>query len=546
MEFLKSEKGIRLCKMAGILMAAAAVAAYGVLGIWRHAPGWGDYFHGIVIVTLVLGLLMAAGIGYLLIYRKTKIEKIYPMAALFLAVMTFLALPTYSKPDEPQHFETAYELSNRMLGEAVGEGEYWFIINQRQCDHAYDGTALSVEQYNQFGDSYFTDQDGLRIDSFFDNISTKEILPYIIPALGISLGRILHLGFGGIAALGTLFSAAFFILMITYAMHKLPFGKRTLFVIALLPMTLQQANSFSYDCSLIAAGVVVTALALHWKYYSGRIHVSEVVMLVSAAVLLLFVKGGIYAPLLLFPILVVLKEKCGKRERILTVVAALLVAVIMIFSLLAFDGGERIADFLALRHYVVWAEAYGFSVWDYLTHPVYTLKILTYTAVHKGGYYILTMLGGLLGWIDITISKKVMLLVVLLLLLSLVRTKEDELPGGKGLLPDRGGRASEGALVYRVGRSMSRGSRILMVVISAGVCMMCILSMLVYWTPMFSAAVEGAQGRYFLPVLLPLLLGIGLWKKPALPHSTDGWIAAAMPIVDFAVILCIYINIITK
>lgn len=69
--------------MAGILIAAAAVAAYGVLGIRKHIPMSGGYFQGIVTATLILGVLMAAVIGYLLFYRKAKIEKIYPVAALF-------------------------------------------------------------------------------------------------------------------------------------------------------------------------------------------------------------------------------------------------------------------------------------------------------------------------------------------------------------------------------------------------------------------------------------------------------------------------------
>lgn len=549
--------------MAGILIAAAAVAAYGVLGIRKHIPMSGGYFQGIVTATLILGVLMAAVIGYLLFYRKAKIEKIYPAAALFLAVMTFLALPTYSKPDEPQHFATAYELSNRMLGYDIGEGEYWFIVFQRQCDREYTGTELSVEQYNRFGETYLTDAAGLEVENYFDNLSTGQIIPYLVPALGITLGRIFHLGFGGIAALGTLFSAVFFILMTTYALHKLPFGKRMLFVIALLPMTLQQANSFSYDCSLIAAGIVVTALALRWrcaysanmggaetgpvsggKYAPAGIPLSEWLMLTMSAVLLVSVKGGIYVPLLLLPVSALAfrnregrteerdreSAKPGERKRtgllLYGIFAAILVTVIILW--LSLGGAERIGDFLVRRHYVEWADAYGFSVMDYLTHPIDTLKILANTAIEKGGYYITTLLGGLLGWIDITISRKVMLLVALLLMLSLVRTKEDE------------------AVFIKDPRCFGGGSRILLVVISGGICLFCVLSMLVYWTPMFSDVVEGAQGRYFLPVLPALLFGVGFWKKPVFRRSTDRLIAAVMPLVDFAVMLCIYINIVQK
>lgn len=536
MNFLRDEKRVRLCKMAGILLAAAVVAAYGVLGIWKHVPGLGDYFHGVIIVTLILGMLMSGVLGYLLIYRRCKIERLYPIAALFLAVMVFLALPTYSKPDEPQHFETAYELSNRMLGIDVAEGEFGFIINRRQCDTIYQGTELSVEQYNRFGQTYVTDEEGLSLVECYDNISTKEILPYVVPALGIALGRILHLGFGGIAALGTLFSSLFFILMITYALHKIPYGKRMLFVVALLPMTLQQANSFSYDCSLIAAGVVVTALALRWRYQPIR--KPELLMLAVSALLLLSVKGAIYSPLLLCPLLAVMMRRYGQRRGekkvgnsrqkkvcVFVLAAVVLAAAAAVFWLLQ-GGTERLGSFLARRYYIEWADAYGFSVMDYLTHPLETVQILWNTVLQKGGYYIITALGGLLGWIDITISRKVMLIIAFLLMLSLIRTKDDCTEKEEDLL--------------------QTGERCVSVLISLGVCILCVLSMLVYWTPMFSETVEGAQGRYFLPVLPVLLLGIGFWKKPVIRHSLDGFFAAAMPLADFAVILCIYINIVTK
>lgn len=100
--------------------------------------------------------------------------------------------------------------------------------------------------------------------------------------------------------------------------------------------------------------------------------------------------------------------KPGERKRtgllLYGIFAAILVTVIILW--LSLGGAERIGDFLVRRHYVEWADAYGFSVMDYLTHPIDTLKILANTAIEKGGYYITTLLGGLLGWIDITISRK--------------------------------------------------------------------------------------------------------------------------------------------
>ena len=73
-----------------------------------------------------------------------------------------------------------------------------------------------------------------------------------------------------------------------------------------------------------------------------------------------------------------------------------------------------------------------------------------------------------------------------------------------------------------------------------------VLGMLFYWTPMFSPVVEGVQGRYFIPPLLAALLAVGFWKRPLWKRSVGNLFAVGMPLLDFAVIICIYINIITK
>lgn len=549
MNFLKSERGISLCKLMGGVVIAAALAVYGAVTVWRIVPGIGDYFHGIVLATLALGILMTMVLGWLCFFRRVKIEKAYPVAALFLAVMTFLALPTYSKPDEQLHFETAYELSNRMVGEEVYTDEWRFLLSMRACDNEYTGTGLSVEQYNWFGSLYTTNEQGEQTDDYIRNHSSGDILAYLIPAAGITVGRWFHLGFSGVAAMGTLFQTVFFILMITYAMHKLPFGKRTLFVIALLPMTLQQACSFSYDSVLISAGSVATSLAVCWaekiraaeqrekeelsvktgilaRTVFGVVAVPEAALFALSTILLLSVKAGIYVLLVLLPIFSCFSwqkfktwMKARNHRLIFAGILALLAAAVVF--LLIFGGvGQRLTT-LNVRPYVAWADAYGFSVAEYITHPFYTLKVLAHTCVEKGPYYVQTLLGGLLGWLDITISSKVLLLVLLFLLLSLVRSPEEK-------------------------QVLKRSGRIGFLLTAMAIVLLSVLGMLFYWTPMFSPVVEGVQGRYFLPPLLAALLAVGFWKRPVWKRPVDDLFVLGMSLLDFAVIICIYINIITK
>ena len=46
----------------------------------------------------------------------------------------------------------------------------------------------------------------------------------------------------------------------------MPIGKVTMFIVALLPMTLQQATSFSYDAIINALAFLYTAYCLYFAY----------------------------------------------------------------------------------------------------------------------------------------------------------------------------------------------------------------------------------------------------------------------------------------
>ena len=82
-----------------------------------------------------------------------------------------------------------------------------------------------------------------------DATSTTEapIILYLPAVLGMTLGRLLHLGTVPMLLLARWCSLLFFAVMTYLGMKKLPFGKTTLFLLAILPMNLQQCTSFSYD-----------------------------------------------------------------------------------------------------------------------------------------------------------------------------------------------------------------------------------------------------------------------------------------------------------
>src|SRR5699024_943093 len=97
------------------------------------------------------------------------------------------------------------------------------------------------ETYDTYWDTFSGNSDETL--TAVENHSTGTVLAAVVPTVGITAARLMHLNFGWAAMLGTLCQIIFFVLAVTYAFRKLPFGERILFVVALLPMTMQQAAS---------------------------------------------------------------------------------------------------------------------------------------------------------------------------------------------------------------------------------------------------------------------------------------------------------------
>ena len=102
------------------------------------------------------------------------------------------------------------------------------------------------------------------------------------------------------------------------------------------------------------------------------------------------------------------------------------------------------------------------------------------TILDKGGFYMESLIGYKLGWVEIETSEMLVVLFLFLLFLSILTTREEA--------------------VWI--NSVQRG---IMIISCLGCTGFIVLGMLLSWTPVGHVSVEGVQGRYFLPFLLILL-----------------------------------------
>ncbi len=212
-------------------------------------------------------LLLLAVLGgfWLAVARRAPAGRVFCLAAAVLGLCFALVTPPLAAPDEYSHAAASYAMASRALGQPDFDAGGRLLM--RECDAPYmtRGTGeVGMFAYKRLaqhlGDAGCAGEAGVPVRV---SVPYKPVpLPYLAPAAGVLLARVLGLGFYGMLLAGRLANLAQYILLAGFAVRHMPRGKNILFCVALLPMSLQLAASFSPDALVLGLSFAVLALAL--------------------------------------------------------------------------------------------------------------------------------------------------------------------------------------------------------------------------------------------------------------------------------------------
>lgn len=425
----------------------------------------------------VLALLAAyAGMLIFLWKKETAPEwKFLYLGAVFGLIYLF-ALPAYSAPDEAAHAYTAYYQSSRLLGqEALDENGYVLV---RAEDRAYVKwqNSANIGSYEQVYNHFFSmSQDNTMV-------STKRVpldVPgyvYLPQIVGLTVGRLLNLGNIPMLFLARLLGLAFYLGCVWLSIRVAPFGKGIFMVTALLPIALENGASFSYDGMVNGLSFLFIACVLHLAYRKEKIGIRDWAVLSVLLALLAPIK--VVYVLLGFLCLLIPAKKLPKKRTLFigtaVVLAAGAVAILIPRASYLLNVVTRESNSLS------YTTAEGYTVGYFLQEPTEFIKIYLNSFVESQDFYLQTMLGGSLAWLDLPLTWTLLFgFGALLLYASIQKDGEEQYLGLK--------------------------EKSICGVTAVAVCCACMLTMLLAWTSKSSDTIAGVQGRYFLPVL-PLIL----------------------------------------
>lgn len=482
---------VHLPTVLGIVAVGAALL-FNSLFWFAYSDRKASLFYSLAISSVFIIILIL----WFCYWNKKNSASLLLAASLLISGLAYGAVFTpFSAPDEDFHFSASYVLSNFLLGQGY------------QSEDPVPMRAGDASFFNEF-DIYLNSSGYEKMVAGFESpsVSHTEVVNVITnrshsitgnppqckiaSALGITLGRLL--GFNSYLTyyIGRLFNLILYIVVVVFAFRITPVGKAVFAAISLLPMSLHLAVSYSYDSFVIPMSLLLTALCLKAMFGTGLMRKGEWLSIGLVGALLAPCKV-IYSLIVLMSLFIPKKRFNSRAEEVGIKVACILICFAPILitrlgSVMATAGvGASPQPALSARGGNANDLGTYYTISDVLQRPSKFILMVARTFDQFGFQYLQRTVGGSLGWFqqEITAPDLMVVFFTVLLVFSLIASKDDNRVLGTRC-------RLAGCLLFVMG------------VLSV------MAALLFSWTFTTDNVIYGVQGRYFIPFLPWLLLGL--------------------------------------
>ncbi len=428
-------------------------------------------------------------------FEKWKEEKIFLVLALIFGLLIVFLVPPVMSPDEDSHIKKIYSItkgrilpikSNNKLGNYFPKEMLDYITYMKD----YIGKSKNNYDYNFYVSNYNAKLK--KNNEVFNDYSTANtnIFVYIPQVLAILFFKIItfkSISIGNYFYLGRIGNLLSYIFLIYNAIKKLPFSKKLMLFISLMPMSIYLGSSLNYDAVLIGISFFAISYILNLIYSRDvKITKKDFYLFVFLSYFLLEFKF-VYFPIVLL-IFLVPKEKLKDKKWILFLKIFLGVLVLKIIYNIIFKTG--VSGLLVEKKMIL------SQIYFILRHPIKYIIILYNTYNLNKDYYITSFVGNF-GWLDTPMN--ILFSIFYMGLLVFISNFET--------------------------RVINIKSKIYIFGISIFIYLLMFTSMYITWTTNWGIgyeAVEGVQGRYFIPFsfLILILFNLKITKMIKLKKET--------------------------
>ncbi len=507
-----------------------------ILGVYAQIGGFLTKFYWVI--ALLALILIGAG-WWMFTSKKVPLHRMVFCLVLGLGLLFNMVLPPYAAPDEQFHINQSFTLASTIYDPHLPVAQSHIHSTLRRpsdVDPIVQDAETNVFTWQHIAKNLFTtNHDPFTATHDFDEYQVdSSYTMYWVSALGVLAGFLLRLGFVPTLFLGRLTNLVFFAFLSAWAVKKAPVAKGVFATVALLPMTLHLAVSYSRDSNLLALTFLFTALVLDLAFGPKETLTWKQLIVPALAGLLIVPSKVVYFPLMALVFLIP-AVRLGRWSK---AIKGGFVGLCLLAFLLGSGGQVLLGSFFsgtpettassqaaepageaaeaasatasqpaesaaasadsapaqaaetaesapaaqeqaAPQPSTPEADSICYTLPYILSHPLDTFQLVIRSVVEYGDHYVKSLIGGSLSYFDpgVETAWTWVALLLCVLLLAWMQPAQWELPVA---------------------------AKTLCLLAALACCGLAVLGC-VSWTPTYYTTIYGLQGRYFLPVL-PLLL----------------------------------------
>ena len=277
-------------------------------------------------------------------------ETVYTVLAVLFGVIAAIIIPPLTVADEQAHFLNVLKLSHFQFLPSVKDGAQGVYLSFSEIEFLSFYSKDVIHPQVDLGDFFrFSAQPYAATEFYPSEFASLNPIAYVIPGMGLALVRFvlpfLNVHFCLIVA--RLINLAFAILVTRHAIRITPVLKNTMLLIALLPMTVHQTASTSYDAILIPAALLFFAYVMK-IVFSGKDYTVTVldIVAVCGSCALLFGTKFFYGAMIV--VLLAIPKKCiGTWKKYFSLAAGIILIAALFYYLPSRLTSSAVADLAA-------------------------------------------------------------------------------------------------------------------------------------------------------------------------------------------------------
>ena len=230
---------------------------------------------------LIVLIWTITGITFLVVlslFAKLKKETLFALSAIIIGISFCMIITPMSVPDEQTHYEFSFQKSNYILN----EDNHLLFDSEYQNYGSYAGHMNVSSAYKKivqkFNSPLSLSNEMVEMKIDVDKVYNAD---FFVPAIGITAARVLNLNRFKTFYMGRLFNLLFYVICVFISVKKTPVHKTLFGIISILPIFMQQAASYSYDCFVNGLSLIVISYLLKFIFVEEKLKYRELLFIIA-------------------------------------------------------------------------------------------------------------------------------------------------------------------------------------------------------------------------------------------------------------------------